>query len=129
MDAKSRPSFSELRKGFGFVCRNKCSFPFLVINIGELKKKLAEPTGLHHEDQKLMYKKKERGSKQYLDVVGVRDGSKIVLVDDVLGRERRCLEMLKKVRIEKASKTLEGISSELDKMSEKVIFNSKDCPY
>ncbi|KAI6702175.1 hypothetical protein NL676_011311 [Syzygium grande] len=94
-------------------------------SFGELKKKLAEPTGLHHEDQKLMYKKKERGSKQYLDVVGVRDGSKIVLVDDVLGRERRCLEMLRKVRIEKASKTLEGISSELDKMSEKVLALKK----
>jgi len=97
--------------------------------IEELKKKLAEPTGLHHEDQKLIYKKKERGSKQYLDVAGVKDGSKIVLVEDVLGRERRCLEMLKKVKIEKASKTLEGNGSELDRMSEKVICNSKDCPY
>ncbi|KAL3743119.1 hypothetical protein ACJRO7_018420 [Eucalyptus globulus] len=91
----------------------------------ELKKKLAEPTGLHHEDQKLIYKKKERGSKQYLDVAGVKDGSKIVLVEDVLGRERRCLEMLKKVKIEEASKTLEGNSSELDRMSEKVLALKK----
>ncbi|XP_030524825.2 BAG family molecular chaperone regulator 1-like [Rhodamnia argentea] len=94
-------------------------------SFGELKKKLAEPTGLHHEDQKLIYKKRERGSKQYLDVAGVTDGSKIVLVEDVLGRERRCLEMLKKVQREKASKTLEGSSSELDKMSEKVLALKK----
>uniref|UniRef100_A0A251U5M0 Putative BAG domain, Ubiquitin-related domain protein n=1 Tax=Helianthus annuus TaxID=4232 RepID=A0A251U5M0_HELAN len=47
---------------------------------GELKKMLSGPTGLHHEDQKLMYKDKERGSKTYLDVVGVKDRLKMVLV-------------------------------------------------
>ncbi|KAJ0750909.1 putative Ubiquitin-like domain, BAG domain, Ubiquitin-like domain superfamily [Helianthus annuus] len=45
---------------------------------GELKKMLSGPTGLHHEDQKLMYKDKERSSKTYLDVVGVKDRLKMV---------------------------------------------------
>ena len=34
---------------------------------GELKKLLAGPTGLHHQDQKLMFKDKERDSKAFLD--------------------------------------------------------------
>ena len=39
---------------------------------GELKKMLTEPTGLHIQDQKLIYKKKERDSKSYLDVERVK---------------------------------------------------------
>ncbi|GAU47000.1 hypothetical protein TSUD_186420 [Trifolium subterraneum] len=47
-------------------------------SFGELKKMLTESTGLHVEDQKLIFKKKERDSKSYLDVERVKDGSKLV---------------------------------------------------
>ncbi|KAL0452524.1 UNVERIFIED_CONTAM: BAG family molecular chaperone regulator 1 [Sesamum latifolium] len=43
---------------------------------GELKKMLSGPTGLHHQDQKLFYKDKERDSNAYLDISGVKDKSK-----------------------------------------------------
>uniref|UniRef100_A0A2P2K3A2 Ubiquitin-like domain-containing protein n=1 Tax=Rhizophora mucronata TaxID=61149 RepID=A0A2P2K3A2_RHIMU len=85
-------------------------------SFGELKKMLAEQTGVHHQDQKLIYKKKERNSKAFLDVAGVKDGSKIVLIEDITSRERRCLEMLKSARTEKASKSLQQISLEVDKL-------------
>lgn len=90
-------------------------------SFGELKKMLAEHTGVHHQDQKLIYKKKERDSKSYLDIVGVKDGSKIRLTEDITSRERRCLEMLKSAKIEKASKSLQQISLDVDKLSSKVI--------
>ncbi|XP_021895347.1 BAG family molecular chaperone regulator 1-like isoform X2 [Carica papaya] len=89
-------------------------------SFGELKKMLAEHTGIHHEEQKLIYKKKERDSKSYLDVAGVKDGSKLLLVEDIAIREKRCLEKLKNANIEKTSKSLTNISSEVDKFAQQV---------
>ncbi|KAH7549480.1 hypothetical protein ACOSP7_025712 [Xanthoceras sorbifolium] len=89
-------------------------------SFGELKKMVAERTGLHPQDQKLIYRKKERDSKEYLDAARVKNGSKIVLVEDIANRERRCLEMLKIAKIEKASKSLAEISLEVDKFAEQV---------
>lgn len=87
---------------------------------GELKKLLAEPTGLHPEEQKLIYKNKERDSKAYLDVARVKDGSKIVLVEDTLSKERRCLEMLKDAKFQKSSELLKQVNLEVDKLYQEV---------
>lgn len=81
---------------------------------------LADHTGLHPLDQKLTYKKKERDSKAYLDVAKVKDGSKMVLVEDIASKERRCLEMLRNAKMEKSSKSLSQISLEVDKLVDKV---------
>ncbi|CAL1375444.1 unnamed protein product [Linum trigynum] len=90
-------------------------------SFGELKKMLAGETGVHPEDQKLMYKKKERDSKAYLDVARVKNGSKIVLIEDITSRERRCLEMLKSSRLHKASKSIDHITTEVNSLVHKVI--------
>ncbi|KAG4934085.1 hypothetical protein JHK87_048087 [Glycine soja] len=87
---------------------------------GELKKMLTEPTGLHVQDRKLIYKKKERDSKSYLDVERVKDGSKLVLLVDIESRERRLLEMLKIAKKEKTLKSLTEIKVEVDKLAKKV---------
>lgn len=87
---------------------------------GELKKLLAAPTALHPQDQKLFFKDKERDSKAYLDVVGVKERSKIVLVEDPTSQERRFIEMRKTAKIEKASKSISEISLEVDKLAAEV---------
>lgn len=89
-------------------------------SFGELKKMLAGPTGLHPQDQKLMYKEKERDSKAFLDVAGVKEGSKLVLIEDELSRERRCLESRKTAKMEKASKDIAAIRFEVDKLAKQV---------
>ncbi|PWA34621.1 BAG domain-containing protein [Artemisia annua] len=87
---------------------------------GELKKMLSGPTGLHHEDQKLMYKDKARDSKSYLDVAGVKDQSKMVVMEDPLSQERRFLEMRKNAKMEKAVKLISDISFEVDRLAGQV---------
>ncbi|KAK2985100.1 hypothetical protein RJ640_022978 [Escallonia rubra] len=87
---------------------------------GELKKMLSGPTGLHHEDQKLLFKDKERDSKVFLDVVGVKDKSKMVLVEDPISQEKRYLEMRKNAKMEKASKSISEISLEVDRLAGQV---------
>lgn len=89
-------------------------------SFGELKKMLSEKTGLHPEEQKLIYKKKERDSKGYLDVARVRDGSKILLVEDVIIRERRCLEMLKIAKFQNDSNSITQICLQVDKYAQQV---------
>ncbi|KAL8233770.1 hypothetical protein R6Q59_019870 [Mikania micrantha] len=87
---------------------------------GELKKMLSGPTGLHHEDQKVMFKDKTRDSKSYLDVVGVKDRSKMVVIEDPISQERRLLEMRKKAKMEKAAKAISDISFEVDRLAGQV---------
>lgn len=90
--------------------------------LGELKKMLAGPTGLHPQDQKLLYKDKERDSKVFLDFAGVKNGSKMVLIEDELRRERRYLESRKSAKIEKASKEIAAIRAEVEKLAKQVTF-------
>ncbi|KAJ6764447.1 BAG FAMILY MOLECULAR CHAPERONE REGULATOR 1 [Salix koriyanagi] len=87
---------------------------------GELKKMLSAPTGLHHQDQKLIYKAKERDSKAFLDISGVKDRSKMVLVEDPISQERRFLEMRKNAKMEKASKSISEISLDVDRLAGQV---------
>lgn len=87
---------------------------------GELKKVLSAQTGLHHQDQKLIFKDKERNSNAYLDMAGVKDRSKIVLVEDPTSQERRYIEMRKNAKMEKASKSILEISLEVDKLAGQV---------
>ncbi|KAK9063223.1 hypothetical protein SSX86_017093 [Deinandra increscens subsp. villosa] len=87
---------------------------------GELKKMLSGPTGLHHEDQKLIYKDKERASKTFLDVVGVKDKSKMVVLEDPISREKRLIEARKTAKIEKAAKSISDISVEVKRLAGQV---------
>ncbi|KAL4347532.1 hypothetical protein GQ457_17G025270 [Hibiscus cannabinus] len=87
---------------------------------GELKKMLTAPTGLHHQDQKLLYKDKERDSNAFLDMAGVKDKSKLVLVEDPISQEKRLLEMRKNAKMEKASKSISEISLDVDSLASQV---------
>lgn len=88
---------------------------------GDLKKMLTGPTGLHHQDQKLMYKDRERDSTAFLDTAGVKDRSKMVLVEDPISQEKRFLEMRRNAKMEKASKLISEISLEVDRLAGQVI--------
>ncbi|KAE8709703.1 BAG family molecular chaperone regulator 3 [Hibiscus syriacus] len=87
---------------------------------GELKKMLTGPTGLHHQDQKLLYKDKERDSNAFLDMAGVKDKSKLVLIEDPISQEKRILETRKNAKMEKASKSISEISLEVDRLASQV---------
>ncbi|KAL8543773.1 hypothetical protein ACS0TY_004360 [Phlomoides rotata] len=89
-------------------------------SFGELKKLLTGVTGLHTGDQKIIYKEKERDSKAFLDLCGVKDGSKMVVIEDELSRERRCVESRKNAKMEKASNEIAAIRFEVDKVAKQV---------
>ncbi|ERN14487.1 hypothetical protein AMTRI_Chr06g198870 [Amborella trichopoda] len=84
---------------------------------GELKKFLALETKLHTQDQKLLFKDKERDSNAYLDMAGVKGKSNIVLIKDPTSQERRYIEMRKNEKMERASKSIAKINLEVDKLA------------
>lgn len=93
---------------------------------GELKKVLAAQTGLHPEEQRIMYRNKERESTAFLDLCGVKEKSKLVLVEDLTSHERRCLEKRRAARLEKAAKLISEIGLEVDKLAVQVCALSHD---
>ncbi|CAL9047908.1 BAG family molecular chaperone regulator 1 [Musa acuminata AAA Group] len=87
---------------------------------GDLKMAVSARTGVHPLDMKLMYKSKERDSTAFLDIAGVKDKSKVVLVEDPTAQAKRLLEMRKADKMEKAAKSISAISLEVDRLATKV---------
>ncbi|XP_051137453.1 BAG family molecular chaperone regulator 3-like [Andrographis paniculata] len=85
-------------------------------SFGELKKILAGRTGLNTQDQKLVFKEKERDSKDFLDFCGVKNGSKIVLMEDEVSMQRRWAE----AKMEKALEDIAAIRFEVDNLAKHV---------
>jgi hypothetical protein len=89
-------------------------------SFGELKKLMSEKTGLHPDDQKVLYKDRERDSKEFLDMVGVRDRSKMSMVEDPEAQARRLIEERRNAKAQKAAKAVSRISLDVDKLASKV---------
>ncbi|XP_008802416.1 BAG family molecular chaperone regulator 1-like isoform X2 [Phoenix dactylifera] len=85
---------------------------------GELKKLLTAETGLQPGEQRLMYRGKERRDGEYLDLCGVKNLSKMVLVQDPTSLERRYVEMRRNARIHSAQRTISDVSLEVDKLAD-----------
>jgi hypothetical protein len=80
---------------------------------------LSARTGLHPEDQKLVYKDKERDSKAFLDMAGVKDRSKMVLLEEPAAQAKCLLEQRRADKAERAAKSISSISLDVDKLATK----------
>ncbi|XP_037435455.1 BAG family molecular chaperone regulator 3-like [Triticum dicoccoides] len=89
-------------------------------SFGEVKKMMSEKTGLHHEDQKVLYKGKEMDSKAFLDMSGVKDRSKLALLEDPDAQAKRLIEQRRADKAHRASKSVSRISLDVDKLATKV---------
>ncbi|XXG78182.1 hypothetical protein AAC387_Pa08g2177 [Persea americana] len=67
--------------------------------------------------EKLLFKGKERDSKAYLDILGVKDHSKIVLIKDPINQEKWYLEIRKNAKVERSSKSISEVRLEVDKLA------------
>jgi hypothetical protein len=92
---------------------------------------MSEKTGLHLEDQKVLYKDRECDSKEFLDMVGVRDRSKMTMVEDPEALARRLIEERRNAnKAQKAAKAISRISLDIDKLASKVyvVASSSSLP-
>ncbi|XP_011046745.1 PREDICTED: LOW QUALITY PROTEIN: BAG family molecular chaperone regulator 3-like [Populus euphratica] len=95
------------------------------MDAGEVKKVLTGKIGLQIGDQKIIYKEKEKGNGEYLDKCGVKDRSKLILMEDPSSIERRYIEMRKNARIQTAYQVISNVSMEVDKLVEQVFAIEK----
>ncbi|KAL5977412.1 hypothetical protein ACLOJK_021758 [Asimina triloba] len=87
---------------------------------GDLKKLVCAETGLEPKEQRLIFRGKERENGEYLDMCGVKDRSKVVLVEDPSSREKRFLEMRRNAKIQSAYRAISDVSTEVDKLADQV---------
>ncbi|XP_010483937.1 PREDICTED: BAG family molecular chaperone regulator 2-like isoform X3 [Camelina sativa] len=73
--------------------------------------------GVHHQDMKIIYKDKERDSKMFLDLSGVKDRSKLVLKDDLISQEKRLLELRKISLHDKSTRAISDITFQVQKLA------------
>ena len=77
-------------------------------------------TGLDPQDQKLIFKGKEMDGKDFLDLAGVKEKSNMVLMEDLMSRENKYIEMRKNAKIERANRAIADLSLEVDKLATQV---------
>ncbi|XVE58999.1 hypothetical protein DITRI_Ditri05aG0009200 [Diplodiscus trichospermus] len=88
---------------------------------GDLKRVLAQETGLEPKEQRLLFQGKEKDDEECLHMVGVKDMSKVVLLEDPASKERKLEEMKRNQSALKACEDIAKVRAEVDKLSEKVI--------
>ncbi|EXB37958.1 BAG family molecular chaperone regulator 4 [Morus notabilis] len=88
---------------------------------GDLKRVLAHETGLQPKEQRLLFRGKEKEDMDCLDMVGVKDKSKIILLEDPASKEKKLEEMKKNQSLLKAYEAVAQVRAEVDKLSQKVV--------
>lgn len=87
----------------------------------DVKNLLTHTTGLDPQEQRLFFRGKEKEDEEHLHIEGVKDKSKILLLDDANSREKKHEEITKDREISKASEDIAGVKVEVDKLSERVV--------
>lgn len=84
---------------------------------GDLKKLLVQDSGLQSKQQRLLYKGKEKSDRDCLHEAGVKDKSKVVLVEDTTNWEKRLVELRKSDAAAKACKAVAEVQQLVDQIS------------
>ncbi|XWS53356.1 hypothetical protein CRYUN_Cryun11dG0150300 [Craigia yunnanensis] len=88
---------------------------------GDLKRVIAQETGLEPKEQRLLFQGKEKDDEECLHMVGVKDMSKVILLEDPASKERKLEEMKINQSVLKACEEVAKVRAEVDKLSEKVV--------
>jgi hypothetical protein len=89
-------------------------------SFGDVKSLLVQETGLEPQEQRLLFRGKEKEDAELLSNAGVKDKSKLLLVEDSAARERRIHEQQEQEQITRACQAISVIQANVDKLSEQV---------
>lgn len=88
---------------------------------GHLKRVLTSETGLEPKEQRLLFRGKEKEDEECLHMVGVKDMSKVILLEDPASKEKKLEEMQRNEDILKACEAISSVRTEVDNLYQKVI--------
>ncbi|KAG5060476.1 hypothetical protein AAZX31_01G112500 [Glycine max] len=87
---------------------------------GDVKKLLVNKTGLEPVEQRLFFRGIEKGDNLHLHLEGVKDKSKLLLLEGTASKERKLEETRKQNVMSKAFEAIAGVRAEVDKLSNRV---------
>jgi len=87
---------------------------------GDVKKLLANKTGLLPEEQQLFFGGKEKDNEENLYIEGVMDNSKLLLLENAASKEWKLEEIRKHNDMLKAFEAVAEVKAEVDELAERV---------
>ncbi|GMN40390.1 hypothetical protein TIFTF001_009616 [Ficus carica] len=87
---------------------------------GDVKKVLVHKTGLEPNEQRLLFRGKEKDDDEHLHMAGVKDNSKFLLLEDPASQERKLEKMKNSSEMSKACEAVAEVREEVDKLAERV---------
>ncbi|CAA3009025.1 BAG family molecular chaperone regulator 4-like [Olea europaea subsp. europaea] len=87
---------------------------------GDLKLMVTQNIGLHPEMHKLLFRGKEKEDNEHLQFAGVKDMSKVLLMEDTTCTDERPVEVAQTSVVSKGGAAVAEIRKEVDKLSEQV---------
>ncbi|XP_040993889.1 BAG family molecular chaperone regulator 4-like [Juglans microcarpa x Juglans regia] len=88
---------------------------------GDLKMVLSHETGLEPKEQRLLFRGKEKEDEECLEMAGVKDTSKVILLEDPASKEKKLEEMQRNQFVLKACEAVAKVRAEVERLSEKII--------
>nr|GMC88448.1 BAG family molecular chaperone regulator 4-like [Ipomoea batatas] len=92
----------------------------LLLLWGQVKDIIAQVIGLEPKLQKLLFRGKEKEDQEYLSVAGVKDNSKLLLMEDTTSTEKTPEEVKENSVISIGGEAVAEVRAEVDKLSEQV---------
>ncbi|XP_031126209.1 BAG family molecular chaperone regulator 4 isoform X2 [Ipomoea triloba] len=92
----------------------------LLLLWGQVKDIIAQVIGLEPKVQKLLFRGKEKEDQEYLSVAGVKDNSKLLLMEDTTSNEKTPEEVKENSVISRGGEAVAEVRAEVDKLSEQV---------
>lgn len=91
-----------------------------LFNAGEMKQIVAKRIGLDLVVQRLLFRGKEQEDEERLHLAGIKDNSKVVVLEDLASKEKKLEQSQESEEVSKASEAVAGVRAEVDKLSKRV---------
>ncbi|GMP85958.1 hypothetical protein CsSME_00038929 [Camellia sinensis var. sinensis] len=86
---------------------------------GDLKRCIAQQTSLEPNQQRLLFRGKEKEDREHLHMAGVKDNAKVLLIQEPTRKERKH-EEAKSIEMSSACPAVAEVKPEVDKLAEEV---------
>lgn len=87
---------------------------------GDLKWLLAQEVGLQPNEQRLLFQGKEKDDNEFLHIAGVKDMTKVILVEDPASKEKKLEEMKSNQAVKQACQAVAQVRVRVDKLIKQI---------
>lgn len=97
----------------------------ILVDAGALKSVIAQKPGLRPEIHKLLFRGKEKEDDDDLQAVGIKDHSKVLIVEDVTSKQKAPEEVKEAPVISRGGVAVAQVREEVDMLAEQVHIHAR----